>query len=290
MATDIRVMATVRRTTPGDLPAAHELSREVKWPHRIEDWELMLALGEGQVAEVDGQVVGCALTWRFGEDADPTKAATIGMVIVTPRARGMGIGRRLMEALLAGNPGRTIMLNATGDGLPLYEKLGFGRTGTIVQHQGAAFAVPVAELIPDERVRPLGTKDSDTLYALARAATGIDRRALLDAILPQAQGVMLTRANEPVGFALFRRFGRGYLIGPVVAPDVGGAKVLISHWLGSNAGAFCRLDVPDDSGLSQWLDELGLPQVDRVVTMVRGPAPVTDPATRLFSLTTQAFG
>ncbi|MEH3101035.1 GNAT family N-acetyltransferase [Sphingomonas adhaesiva] len=290
MATGIQVKATLRRMTPADLPAAHDLSREVKWPHRIEDWEMMLALGEGQVAEIDDRIVGSALTWQFGADGDASRAATIGMVIVTPHAQGMGIGRRLMEALLERHPGRSVMLNATEEGLPLYEKLGFERLGTIVQHQGAAFRVPVAELIPGERVRPLGTKDDETLFALARAATGMDRRALLEAILPGAQGVMLTRENEPVGFALFRRFGRGYLIGPVVAPDVGGAKVLISHWLGSNAGAFCRMDVPETSGLAEWLEDLGLPQVGRVVTMVRGPAPATDPATRLFSLTTQALG
>ncbi|MEH3048655.1 GNAT family N-acetyltransferase [Sphingomonas adhaesiva] len=290
MATDIRVMATLRRMTPADLPTAHDLSREAKWPHRIEDWEMMLALGDGQVAVIDDTVVGTALTWRFGADTDPAKAATIGMVIVSPAAQGMGIGRRLMEALLGEVAGRSVMLNATEEGLPLYRKLGFVETGAIVQHQGAAFAVPVAELIPGERVRPLGAKDDDTLHALARAATGMDRSALLDAIVPGAQGVMLTRENEPVGFALFRRFGRGYLVGPVVAPDAGGAKALISHWLGSNAGAFCRLDVPEDSDISEWLEELGLPQVGRVVTMVHGPVPVTDPTTRLFSLTTQALG
>lgn len=290
MATDISVMATVRRMTPADIPTAHELSRGVKWPHRIEDWEMMLALGEGRVAEADGQIVGTALTWRFGADSDAARAATIGMVIVAPEMQGKGIGRRLMEALLDVAPGRSVMLNATEEGLPLYRKLGFEEVGGIIQHQGAAFAVPVPELIPGERVRPLGVKDDETLHALARAATGMDRRLLLDAIVPGSQGVILTRENEPVGFALLRRFGRGYLVGPVVAPDLGGAKALISHWLASNAGAFCRLDVPEHSGLPEWLKELGLPEVGRVVTMVRGPAPVTDPGARVYSLTTQALG
>ena len=118
----------------------------------------------------------------------------------------------------------------------------------------------------------------------------MDRDALLDALVPGAKGVVLTREHEPVGFALFRRFGRGYVIGPTIAPDTGGAKALISHWLGSNSGRFCRLDVPLESDLCLWLEELGLPCVGRVVRMVRGKRPPVDPSVTVYSLTTQALG
>jgi len=271
--------------TVDDLAAAHILSSEQKWPHRIEDWEMLFGLGFGYVVERDGAVVGTAMAWLYGDNA-----ATLGMVIVSPSAQGMGLGRQLMEAVLAELGDRTVLLNATDEGAPLYRKLGFEPVGPVFQHQGAAFAVPMAELIPEERVRPLGAKDMPTLHALARRATGMDRDALLDALVPGAQGVVLTRGNEPVGFALFRRFGRGYVVGPTIAPDTGGARALISHWLGSNSGMFCRLDIPEESGLGAWLDELGLPCVGRVMRMVRGPAPASDPSITTFSLTTQALG
>ena len=285
MATDIEAMVTLRRMTADDLAAGHLLSSEQKWPHRIEDWEILFGLGFGYVVERDGEVIGTAMAWLYGDDA-----ATLGMVIVSPRAQGMGLGRRLMAAVLGDLDGRTVLLNATDEGAPLYRKLGFEPYGAVFQHQGAAFAVPMAELIPDERVRPLGVKDMPTLRNLARRASGMDRDALLDALVPGAQGVVLTRSNEPVGFALFRRFGRGYVVGPTIAPDTGGAKALISHWLGSNSGMFCRLDVPEESGLGGWLDELGLPCVGRVMRMMRGPAPASDPSITTFSLTTQALG
>lgn len=285
MATGIEAMVDLRRMTVDDLAAAHELSSEQKWPHRIEDWEMLFGLGFGYVVERDGAVVGTAMAWLYGDNA-----ATLGMVIVSPKAQGMGLGRQLMEAVLADLGDRTVLLNATDEGAPLYRKLGFSTVGPVFQHQGAAFAVPMAELIPDERVRPLGAKDMPTLHALARRATGMDRDALLDALVPGAQGVVLTRCNEPVGFALFRRFGRGYVVGPTVAPDTGGARALISHWLGSNSGMFCRLDIPEESGLGGWLDELGLPCVGRVMRMMRGPAPASDPSITTFSLTTQALG
>jgi predicted N-acetyltransferase YhbS len=285
MATGIEAMVNLRHMTAQDLTAAHDLSHEQKWPHRIEDWEMLFQLGFGYVAERDGEVIGTAMAWLYGDDA-----ATLGMVIVSPRAQGMGIGRRLMEAVLNDLGDRTVLLNATDEGAPLYRKLGFEPIGPVFQHQGAAFAVPMAELIPDERVRPLGAKDMDVLRDLARQATGMNRDALLDALVPGAQGVVLTRSNEPVGFALFRRFGRGYVVGPTIAPDTGGAKALISHWLGSNSGIFCRLDVPEESGLSGWLDELGLPCVGRVMRMVRGKPIDPKAPVKTFSLTTQALG
>lgn len=285
MATGIEAMTKLRRMTPSDLAAAHTLSSEQKWPHRVEDWEMLLSLGFGYVVERDGEVIGTAMAWLYGADA-----ATLGMVIISPRAQGMGLGRRLMDAVLADLGDRTVLLNATDDGVPLYHGLGFASGGPIFQHQGAAFSVPMAKLIPDERIRPLGLKDMTALRSLARRATGMNRDALIDALVRGAQGVVLTRGNEPVGFALLRRFGHGHVVGPTVAPDTSGAKALISHWLGSNSGVFCRLDVPEESGLSAWLEELGLPCVGRVTRMVRGIRPPVDPSVSTFSLTTQALG
>jgi predicted GNAT family N-acyltransferase len=285
MVAGIETRVDLRRMVAGDLAAASDLSREQKWPHRIEDWEMLFQLGFGYVAECDGKVVGTAMAWLYGTDA-----ATLGMVIVSPSVRGEGTGRRLMDAVLDELGDRTVLLNAPAEGVPLCRALGFEEVGPVFQHQGAAFAVPMAELIPDERVRPLGSKDMDMLRALAREATGMNRDALLDTLVPGAQGVVLTRSNQPVGFALFRRFGRGYVVGPTVAPDTSGAKALISHWLGFNSGMFCRLDVPEESGLSDWLEELGLPRVGSVLRMRRGRPVKAGSSVRTFTLTTQALG
>lgn len=265
MATGIDAMVTLRRMTVDDLPAAQTLSDRQKWPHCIEDWDMLLGLGFGYVAENNDGIVGTAMAWLYGGDA-----ATLGMVIISPQVQDSGVDRPLMDAVLSDLGGRTTLLNATAE--------------------GAAFAVPIAELIRDERVRPLGARDMPTLHDLARRATGMDRSALLNALVPGAQGVVLTRSNEPVGFSLFRLFGHGYVVGPTIAPDTGGAKALISHWLDSNAGIFCRIDIPEESGLGDWLEELGLPRVGQVMRMVRGRPPKTDPSARTFTLTTQALG
>jgi predicted N-acetyltransferase YhbS len=275
----------LRDMTSADLAAAHALSRQAQWPHRLEDWDLMLRIGLGVVAERDGVVVGTTLAWPYGEDA-----ATLGMVIVAPECRGAGVGRKLMTAMFERLDGRAIQLNATNEGLALYKSLGFATVGGIHQHQGAAFSVPIVSLRRGERVRPLGSGDEAAIVELDRQATGFQRGEMLAELLKTAQGVVLDRGGAAVGFALFRRFGMGYSVGPVVAPEAHGAKVLISHWLGSNAGMFTRLDVPYESGLSGWLEGLGVPDVGLVTTMVRGEAPARDGSVAAFAITSQALG
>jgi predicted N-acetyltransferase YhbS len=270
--------------TGPDIATATVLSREQAWPHREEDWALFLEAGEGIVAERAGRVLGTVMAWRYGEGF-----AAVGMVIVASDAQGQGVGRKLMEAMLDRLAGRTVVLNATAAGLPLYEKLGFVETGVIHQHQALAPSVAVAEGIPGGRVRTMGRSD-DGLGHLYSRASGMDRTALFERLAANAHTVVLTRDHQTVGFAQVRRFGRGWLVGPVVAPDPGGAKALILHALRPHAGTFCRLDVTGDSGLSEWLEEIGLPRVDSVKTMVRGRRPAPDPGISVHAIAAQALG
>ena len=274
---------TLRPMTGADIDAATALSREQAWPHREEDWALFLEAGEGIVAEREGRIIGTVMAWRYGEDF-----ATLGMVIVANAAQGQGVGRKLMEAMLDRLQGRAVVLNATAAGLPLYEKLGFVETDTTHQHQATAASIPPANVTPAERVRTLGP--DDYLGDLYSRASGMDRAALFDRLAASARTAVLTRDHQPVGFAQSRRFGRGWLIGPVVAPDQVGAKALILHELGAHAGAFCRIDVTGESGLSEWLEEIGLPRVDTVKTMTLGRKPDRDPGVSVYAVAAQALG
>ena len=274
-----------RKFGAADVAAAHKLSLDVGWPHRLEDWSFVQRLGAGHVALDRGTVVGTVLTWKHDR-----RNASLGMVIVDPAYQGRGIGRRLMHLALRDLTGRAVMLNATRAGQPLYEKLGFKAIDAVEQHQGLAAPVPAVPLARGERLRPVGASDVPKLSALAKRAAGLSRARVLPRLLEEGEGIVLARGEEVVGFAILRRFGRGYAIGPVVAPDAMRAQALASHWVAMHPGKFLRMDVYASTGLGPWLDFIGLAKVDTVVTMVKGVAPVRDAGVRAYALVNQALG
>jgi len=256
-----------RPMTSADIATAHQLSLAVSWPHRQDDWQFALDVGTAFVAEQDGAVIGTALCWNFGSDR-----ASLGLVIVADAHQGRGIGRKLMELLLDEVGSRITFLHATPAGQPLYEKLGFRVCGMLNQHQGRVTeTMPVA--LPDGLLlRDARPADLQELIGLASRATGLERGAMLTALFQVAKGVVLEREGSIIGFSVFRRFGRGYVIGPVIAADSANdlhAKALIGHWLAGRENEYIRVDVPDGSSVDDWLAGQGMPCVDSVVKMVR---------------------
>ena len=245
----------------------------------------MQSLGEGVVAERGGRLAGTGLCWRYGVDW-----ATMGMIVVTEALQGQGMGRRMMLALMHGLEGRSVALHATRAGLKLYSAMGFEPTGTVMQHQGAVSQPGLLPLPQGVRLRPAARTDLPRLVALDRDACGMDRTLLLAALLEGPGGIALDRDSELAGFALVRRFGHGQAIGPVVAPDIEGARAMIAHLLGQRTGQFMRIDVPKACRLSPWLLDLGLEEVGTVIRMVRGLDAGPPRMGQTFGLASQAFG
>lgn len=266
---------------PEHLDAAVELSRQAGWPHRKEDWALVLSLSKGFVALENGRVVGTAMATLLGETC-----ATVNMVIVDESMRGRGLGRQLMQAALDAAENRECRLVATADGLPLYEKLGFAARGKVCQHQG----------IPSATERPAGVAwvdsvDPAELATLDAQAFGADRAALFAALGSRARFALVQEQGVIKGFAALRSFGRGEVIGPVVAEDVEIAKDLIAFILSERAGAFLRVDTTVDTGLAPWLAEHGLAHVGGGIAMRRTKADISaDKTFKTFALTSQALG
>lgn len=267
---------------PEHLDGAVRLSRQAGWPHRPEDWRLMMDLSQGFVAIDDArEVAGTILLTPYGKDC-----ATINMVIVDEGMRGRGLGRRLMEAAMALAGDRPLRLVATADGLPLYERLGFRETGTIVQHQGIAVAIAATETI-----QAATADDFPAIFDLDRQAYGAGRTALIRKFDDVGEFAVVRSKGCVSGFAAIRSFGRGEVIGPVVAPHLDDAKALVSHFISRRQGAFLRVDTGAGTGLAPWLADQGLAHVGGGIAMAR-PAiiPPAAPAVTTFALANQALG
>lgn len=274
-----------RPMTAADVAAAHALSVQLKWPHRLEDWAMLERVSQGFVAEDNGRLIGTAFTCPQGA------YATIGLVIVSDEYQGQGIGRKLMELALQACGPRTAMLNATLAGAPLYASQGFVDFGHIQQHQGNVLPPAPANLIPGERCRHLTEADRNQQIRLANAGSGLDRRAVLDDLFDCVEAAVgIERDGQLRAFAILRPFGRGRYIGPVIAENPQQAKHLIALLLAQVPDAFVRMDVSPDSGLGPWLEEAGLKQVDTVAQMVRGTPPQASSGVQQFALVSQAIG
>ncbi|KPW16127.1 Acetyltransferase [Pseudomonas amygdali pv. ulmi] len=275
-----------RPVTEADIPAAHALSVRLKWPHREEDWAMVQRTSEGFVAERDGQLVGVAFTCHQGD------WSSIGLVIVSDEHQGKGIGRRLMHLCLDATAPRTPILNATELGAPLYRSLGFVDFARIQQHQGIADLSGLATPSDGLPIRTLGQADHAELIRLANTGSGLDRTVVLNDLLSRdaEEVVGIDHEGRLTGIALLRRFGRGHIIGPLVARDVGQARQLIAHLLQRIPGMFVRFDILADCGLAPWLESLGLPCVDRAPRMVLGTPPPSSKNVQQFALVTQAIG
>ncbi|WP_434674391.1 GNAT family N-acetyltransferase [Pseudomonas sp. R1-15] len=285
MSSSQRPAYAYRPMTAADVAAAHALSVQLKWPHRLEDWAMLQRVSQGFVAEDHGRLIGTAFTCPQGD------YATIGLVIVSDEYQGQGIGRKLMEQALQACGTQTAMLNATLAGAPLYASQGFVDFGHIQQHQGNVSPPAPKDLPSGERLRRLTEADRNNVIELANAGSGLDRHAVLNDLFDSVEDVVgIERDGHLRGFAILRPFGRGRYIGPVVAENPQQAKHLIAVLLAQVPDAFVRLDVPSDSGLGPWLEEAGLKQVDTVAQMVRGSPPQARGGVKQFALVSQAIG
>jgi GNAT superfamily N-acetyltransferase len=262
------------------LSGALRMSRDVSWPHRLEDWAFVAGISNGVVAMEGDRVVATALATPFGP------VGTVNMIIVDAALRGRGLGRDIMCRAMDTITPDTWRLVATEDGLPLYEKLGFRVTGEILQHQGAVNAIAATGdaqwAIDDDLVE---------ILALDTATTGMNRHTLYAALATEARFVVLRDDAGISGFAAVRDFGRGEVAGPVIARNLDDAKSLLSLIMAERSGQFLRVDTSAEAGLGPWLTEQGLPQVANGLQMQKGELPQSPSSSHtVFALASQALG
>ncbi len=250
-----------------DLEALHALSLSVGWPHRRSDWELLRSLGHGAAAlDEIGRVFSSAIWFDHGQSL-----ATIGMVITSPRVQTHGGGRWMMERILRECGERSLMLNSTRAAYTLYLSLGFEFQALVTQMQGIVRPAPDGPGPDGGAVEDLTLAAFSDLFALDRAAFRADRSRILTRLAPLSRIVGIYREQRLEGYAMRRAFGRGTVIGPVVAQSEDDAICLVRPLLADLGGRFARLDTRHPDGpFADFLKASGLKLFDSVSTMTRG--------------------
>jgi hypothetical protein len=116
------------------------------------------------------------------------------------------------------------------------------------------------------------------------------RPSMVAALADLGDVVVIERGGRAAGYAIARRFGRGYVIGPTAAESAQDAQLLILAQLSKLRGQFVRIDIYAEHGLGDWLERLGLERVGHAIAMVKGRRPVSDGPARMYALANQSFG
>ena len=251
-----------------ELNRLHALSLSVGWPHRAEDWQFLRESGHGLVAlDEIGRVFGSAMWFAHGVDF-----ATVGMVITSPRLQTLGAAQWLMKRVFDEIGERDLRLNATRAARRLYLTLGFQPERTVYQCQGVARVrttrVPAKA---EGEVRALDARDIPAVIDLDAAGFGAQREELIRRLFAHSAGYGLFRDAALKAFALCRPFGRGHVVGPVVAGTDSDALAIARPHVAEHSGTFLRVDTPMEHGeFAAFLSHSGLPVFDTVLTMSMG--------------------
>jgi GNAT superfamily N-acetyltransferase len=259
-------MIRIRPMTVADVPLGLCLSGQAGWNQTESDWRRALDLqADGCfVAEANGTPAGTTTTCIFGD------TAWIAMVLVHETMRGRGIGTALMRHALAFLDDRgiaTVRLDATPLGQPIYERLGFTVEFRLARYEGALPPAPAVD-----GLEPVMPKQWEALAAFDRAATGIDRRALLLRLFAeQPDNVRCTRnGSATIGYIAARAGRQAVQLGPCIAPPDCCPRLFVDAWV-RHGGNRVYVDIPVANPTAMRLAEAqGLTVQRHLTRMSRG--------------------
>ncbi len=148
--------------------------------------------------------------------------ASIGMVIVHPDYKGRGIGKMItdscIKSVLAHTP---IMLIATDEGKPLYEKLGFREVSYVSKYICNSYNAKDYCVRNEDYVMNYEEGDLEKIIKIDEYAFGTNRKEFLKKRIMESEQCIVVRDKEQnvLGYGLSIQTPENKIIGPVVAKN-----------------------------------------------------------------------
>jgi GNAT superfamily N-acetyltransferase len=263
----------LRTMTNSDIPAGLRLKEIAGWNQTAKDWKRFLeASAEGCfVAELDGQVRGTATTISF-----ENHFAWVGMVLVDPEYRSRGIGTKLLERAikhLDDSEIPTIKLDATPQGKPLYEKLGFVSEYEIDRWTLQRPLTGATQASGARLPEPLSDECWNSICEADREVFGADRSFLLTSLHADAPDFAagICNAGTLHGYAFGRRGSFADHLGPWMARNADAACTLLETFLARSAREILIVDcLKSNTVAGGLLKSLGFSYSRPLTRMYRG--------------------
>lgn len=281
-------LPAIRRLTDADLKMADAILQAAFGgpAGRLSDLQLYRRLQPDGwfLAEHQAQPVGVV-----GGTVYPAYAY-VGFMGIHPAAQRHGIGRALMEHVLAWLDGQRVplvRLDASPAGQPLYEKLGF-----VPYDETLVFYAPRGGAVGPcpPRVQRLSATDLETLIGEDTLVFGTDRGRVLRALwqaAPERAFWLRDAAGRVQGYV----FAQPARIGPWVMCQAEGAEALLQAALSVPYADGASLAVPAKSVAAQTLlRRYGFERTRANRHMARGAGPLPGQREKVYGQTSLAVG
>jgi ribosomal protein S18 acetylase RimI-like enzyme len=275
------VERVLRQLAPEDIPFASEVRALAGWNQTEKDWHgyLRFAPQGCFIAEINGVPAGTATTIDYDR-----AFGWIGMVLVHPSFRRLGVGSALLEKTIAHlqqNGTKCIKLDATPMGRTVYVPMGFKDEYDVVRYEGI---VP-QDTPPGRDLRSLAEGDIVDVAEFDAPAFGAIRATVL-AELSQRNPefcFVAVENGQVKGYLIAREGARAVQVGPFVANDPAIAESLLNACFYQMRGRPAYIDVPVPNEAARLLVEgRGFTEQRRLTRMFLGENSRPGDPTRVF--------
>ena len=255
--TDAGRPVQLRKMLLSDMDGLMKLKDAEGWNQLKKDWALLINYKESVnlVAVLDDRIVGTVTAINYA-----STVAWIGMMLVDRNYRGRGISKLLLlEVIDKLDKCKSIKLDATPSGRPVYLKLGFKDEYTLYRMTNPSVSkISLSDNpIETEKMRP---GDILKVAAFDRKVFGADRTELITSLYESCPELawIIKEDKKVAGFCLGRRGQNFTQIGPVYASSEKRAKALIRSAINQIIGQAVVVDIPaKQSETERWLEACG---------------------------------
>jgi ribosomal protein S18 acetylase RimI-like enzyme len=279
---------SIRLMTDADLGTAESIMNTAfhSTVNRLEELHLYRAIQPDGwfMIERDGKPAGTIGVTMY------ERYAYIGMMAIHPDSQHRGLATFAMNHVMAmaGESGvKSIVLDASAKGQPLYTKLGFtGFDETLVyglpENRGA--------IKQPEAVRQITAADLDEICRMDAPVFGADRMKVLHCLLDifPGRGFLIRNPDGAVGGYCF---AQGNRIGPMVAVDDQQAEILLRAALSLEYGGLASIAVPGENKMAvNLLEQFGFKHLRTNLHMVKGQSLPPGRRDKVFAQASLAIG
>jgi GNAT superfamily N-acetyltransferase len=278
----------IRQMYSGDIADGMRLKTIAGWNQTENDWKLYLEINPaGCFAAVDGdRVVGTVTTFSY-----ENKISWIGMMLVDPDYRRIGIARKLMCRAIDHLEGSgSIKLDATPAGRRVYEKLGFKDEFNLIRLTCGSARV-TSSSIPG--ISGVTDNDLPEISGIDEPIFGAVRMPLLAALVRLNPGfaVKLIRDDTIRGYSFCRPGTQFYQVGPVVAHTAKDAMDITTATLSNLTRRAVVIDVPSEQrDFLRWLISAGFSEERSFMRMYYGNNDNPGKPSNVYAITGPEFG